>query len=92
MTMGHNSGDVLQKDAQTELKSIIERWERILVDRAEVMETLKELRAESKGRGYDNKAIAALIKIRAADRAKRQEELAILHLYAQAAGMDESLI
>lgn len=83
---GHNSGDVLNQAAQTEVKSIVERWEHLLGERAEIMEHLKELRAEVKGRGHDTKVIGALIKARAADRAKKREFKALLEVYALALG------
>lgn len=84
--IGHNSGEVLNQTAQTELKSLVERWEHLLEERAEIGEHLKELKAESKGRGFDNKVIAAIIKARAADRAKQREFKAVMELYASALG------
>lgn len=89
---GHNSGDILQKSTQTELKSIMERIENQLDERREINESIKEIKAEAKGRGFDPPTIMKLIAIRAKDRAKRQEEVAMLQLYAQAIGLDENLV
>lgn len=83
--IGHNSGDdVLNATAQGQLKSVVQRWENLLAERAEVGENIKELRAEAKGSGFDPTTILAIIRIRAKDRAKLQEQRAILELYASA--------
>jgi len=78
--------DVLNGTAQTQLKSIIERIERLEVEKAEVSEQIKELFAEAKGNGFDVKILRKVIRIRKQDRAKRQEEDAILDLYLAALG------
>ena len=78
--------DVLNATAQGQLKSIIERIERLEVEKAEVAEQIKEVFAEAKGNGFDVKIISKVIRIRKQDRAKRQEEEAILDLYLSAIG------
>jgi uncharacterized protein (UPF0335 family) len=78
--------DVLNESAQGQLKSIIERVERLEVEKAEVSEQIKEVLAEAKGNGFDVKIIRKVIRIRKQDRAKRQEEDAILDLYLSAIG------
>ena len=78
--------DVLNSTAQGQLKSIIERIERLEVEKAEVAEQIKEVFAEAKGNGFDVKIIRKVIRIRKQDRAKRQEEDAILDLYLSAIG------
>jgi uncharacterized protein (UPF0335 family) len=78
--------DVLNESAQGQLKSIIERVERLEVEKAEVSEQIKEVLAEAKGNGFDVKIIRKVIRIRKQDRAKRQEEDAILDLYLAAIG------
>ena len=67
--------DVLNATAQGQLKSIIERIER-----------LEQEKAEAKGNGFDVKIINKVVRIRKQDRAKRQEEEAILDLYLSAIG------
>ena len=47
--------DVLNSTAQGQLKSIIERVERLEVEKAEIMEQIKEVYAEAKGNGFDVK-------------------------------------
>lgn len=78
--------DVLNATAQTQLKSIIERIERLEVEKAEIAEQIKEVFAEAKGNGFDVKVLRKVVRIRKQDRAKRQEEEAILDLYLAAIG------
>jgi uncharacterized protein (UPF0335 family) len=81
-----SSIEVLNGTAQTQLKTVIERIERLEEDKAAVMADLKEVYAEAKGNGFDVKIIRKVVRIRKQDRAKRQEEEAILDLYLSAIG------
>lgn len=85
---GDNTGhpDVLNSAAQGQLKSIIERVERLEQEKAEIAEQIKEVFAEAKGNGFDTKILRKVIRIRKQDRAKRMEEDAILDLYLSAIG------
>jgi uncharacterized protein (UPF0335 family) len=78
--------DVLNSTAQTQLKTIIERIERLEEDKAAIMADLKDVYAEAKGNGFDVKTLRKVVRIRKQDRAKRQEEEAILDLYLSAIG------
>jgi uncharacterized protein (UPF0335 family) len=78
--------DVLNATAQGQLKSIIERIERLEQEKAEVAEQIKEVFAEAKGNGFDVKVLRKVVRIRKQDRAKRMEEEAILDLYLSAIG------
>jgi uncharacterized protein (UPF0335 family) len=78
--------DVLNTTAQGQLKSILERIERLEEDKAAVMADLKEVYAEAKGNGFDTKIIRKVVRIRKQDRAKRQEEEALVDLYLSAIG------
>ncbi len=82
--LGH--ADVLNGAAQTQLKSIIERVERLEQEKAEIAEQIKEVFAEAKGNGFDVKVLRKIVRIRKQDRAKRMEEEAILDLYLAALG------
>lgn len=81
------SPDVLTQAAQGRLNTIVERIERLEEDKAAVMEDIKEVFAEAKGDGYDVKILRKVIRIRKMDKAKRQEEEAILDLYLSALGL-----
>lgn len=78
--------DVLGQAAQGQLKSIIDRIERLEVEKAEIAEQIKEVYAESKGNGFDPKIIKKVVARRKKDRAKLQEEDAIMDLYLSAIG------
>ena len=78
--------EILNGTAQTQLKTIIERIERLEEDKAAIMADQKEVFAEAKGEGYDVKTLRKVLRIRAQDKAKRQEEEAILDLYLSALG------
>ena len=78
--------DILNQTAQGQLKSIIERIERLELDKAAVMEDLKSVYAEAKGNGFDTKILRKVVRLRKQDTAKRQEEDALLDLYLSAIG------
>lgn len=80
------SPDILNATAQGRLRTIIERLERLEEDKAAIMADMKEVFAEAKGEGYDVKILRKVIRIRKQDKAKRQEEDAILDLYMSALG------
>ena len=80
------ASDVLTGQAQGQLKSIVERIERLEEDRTAVLADLKEVYAEAKGTGFDTKILRKVVRVRKQDRAKRQEEEALLDLYLSAIG------
>ena len=81
-----SSLDVLNTTAQTRLKTIIERIERLEEDKAAVAGDIKEVFAEAKGEGFDVKILRKVVRLRKQDKAKRQEEEALLDLYLSAIG------
>ena len=80
------SEDVMGGNAQSQLRSFIERAERLGEERAEVAEQIKEVMAEAKASGFDTKTIKRIIRLRKMDKAKRDEEEALLILYLSALG------
>ncbi len=80
------ASDVLTGHAQGQLKAIIDRIERLEADKAAIGEDLKEVFAEAKGNGFDTKILRKVVRWRKQDKAKRQEEEAILDLYLSALG------
>ena len=78
--------DVLTSTAQSQLKTIVERIERLEEDKAAVANDLKEVYAEAKGNGFDVKTLRKVVRLRKQDKAKRQEEEALLDLYLSAIG------
>jgi uncharacterized protein (UPF0335 family) len=81
-----SSIDVLNSAAQSQLKSVIERIERLEEDKAAVANDLKEVYAEAKGNGFDTKILRKVVRLRKQDKAKRQEEEALVDLYLSAIG------
>ena len=73
--------------AADQLKCLIERIDRLEVEKAGIAGVIKEIYAEAKGNGFDTKAIRKLISLRKKDFDERKEEEAILELYMQALGM-----
>jgi uncharacterized protein (UPF0335 family) len=78
--------DVLGANAQSQLKAIVERIERLHEDARAISQDTAEIYAEAKGNGFDVKIIRKVVKLRSQDKAKRQEEEAILDLYLSAIG------
>ncbi len=83
--IGHNN-DVITGAAQTRLRTIIERVERLEEDKAAIMEDIKEVYAEAKGEGFDVKILRKIVTLRKKDKVKRQEEEAVMALYMEALG------
>jgi len=76
-----------QTIAAGQLRSFIERVERVNEDIEALSDDRKEIFAEARAMGFDCKAIRTLIRLRKKDEAERQEEEAILDLYKSALGM-----
>ena len=73
--------------ARDQLRSIIERIERLEEEKQAIAEDIKEVYAEAKANGYDTKTLRAVVRIRKQDTAERQEQEALLDLYLAALGM-----
>ena len=72
--------------AGDQLKSIVERIERLEEEKKTIADDIKEVYAEAKGNGYDVKVLRKVIAIRKRDANERAEEEAILDLYLRAVG------
>jgi uncharacterized protein (UPF0335 family) len=70
-----------------QLKSIVERIERLTVEKNAIASDIRDIYAESKGNGYIPAAIRAIIKLRAKDASEREEEEHILDTYKRALGL-----
>jgi uncharacterized protein (UPF0335 family) len=73
--------------AKDQLKSIIERIERLEEEKKTISDDIRDVYAESKGNGFDVKALRTIIRLRKQDPNERQEEETILETYMQALGM-----
>ena len=70
-----------------ELRSLIERAEAQIAFNSDGAETLKEIFAEAKNRGYDTAVMRKLIAMRKRKPGEIAEEEAILEIYKSAMGM-----
>ena len=73
--------------AADELRLLIERAERLEEEKKGLMDDIKDVFAEAKGRGYDPKAMKKIMAIRKKKKEEYQEEESILETYMQALGM-----
>lgn len=73
--------------AKDQLKSIIERIERLEEEKASLGGGIKEVYAEAKGHGFDTRILRQLIRLRKLDAAEREEQQALIDLYMAALGM-----
>jgi uncharacterized protein (UPF0335 family) len=73
--------------AKDQLKAIIERIERLEEEKKAISDDIRDVYAESKGNGYDVKALRAIVRLRKQDPNERQEQETIIETYMQALGM-----
>ncbi len=73
--------------AQDQIRTIIERIERMEEEKRAIAEDIKEIYAEAKGNGFDTKVLRKVVAIRKQDASERQEQEALLELYMTALGM-----
>ena len=79
--------DSSQTVAAGQLRSLIERIERLEEEKKTIADDIKDIYAEAKGNGFDTKAIRTIIRLRKQDQAEREEAETILDLYKAALGM-----
>ncbi|MFG1346044.1 DUF2312 domain-containing protein [Xanthobacter autotrophicus DSM 431] len=73
--------------AKEQLKSFIERIERLEEEKKAIADDIKDVFAEAKANGFDVKALRTILKIRKEDVDERKEHEAIVELYLQALGI-----
>jgi uncharacterized protein (UPF0335 family) len=81
--IGHNSGGI----AGDQLRSYIERIERLNEEKAALGADIRDVFAEAKGSGFDVKTMQQAIRLRKLDKDDRDEQEAVLDLYMRALGM-----
>ncbi|WP_138379591.1 DUF2312 domain-containing protein [Luteithermobacter gelatinilyticus] len=69
------------------LRSFIERIERLEEEKKNLAEDIKDVYAEAKANGFDVKIMRQIIKMRKMEDHERQEQEALIDLYASALGM-----
>ncbi|UEM08091.1 DUF2312 domain-containing protein (plasmid) [Skermanella rosea] len=73
--------------AADQLRSYIERIERLEEEKAGLGADIRDVFAEAKGNGFDNKAMREVLKLRKLEAAERDEREHMLDLYLAALGM-----
>lgn len=83
----NDSSNLPQGIAVNQLRSYIERIERLEEEKKAIAEDIKDLYTSLKGEGFDQKAVKEIIKLRKQEDHKRQEAEAMIALYKEALGM-----
>lgn len=84
MNMGHNSKMI---SAAQQLRSFIERVERLSEEKATIQKDITAVFAEAKSSGFDPKILRKVLAFRKKDPAEREQEQSMLDLYLAALGM-----
>lgn len=73
--------------AAAQLRSFVERIERLEEEKAALGSDIRDLYAEAKSSGYDPKTLRKVIALRKQDATERRDEEAVLATYMHALGM-----
>ena len=73
--------------AHGQLRTIVERIERLEEEKKTIAGDIKEVYAEAKGNGFDVKILRKVISLRKKDEAERSEEESMIDVYLAALGM-----
>jgi uncharacterized protein (UPF0335 family) len=73
--------------ANGQLRTIVERIERLEEEKKTISGDIKEVYAEAKGNGFDIKILRKVISLRKKDASERQEEESMIDVYLAALGM-----
>ncbi len=75
------------KFAKGQLKSLVERIEKLEEEKKALSEDIREVYAEAKGVGFDVKALRTVVRLRMQDGEERKEHEALVDLYRDALGL-----
>lgn len=73
--------------AADELRLLIERIERLEEEKKATADDIRDVYGEAKARGYDTKAMRAVVRLRKMETHQRQEMDALLETYRAALGL-----
>ncbi len=73
--------------ASEQLRSFIERVERLEEEKAGLTAGIRDVYAEAKGNGFDPKIMRTIVKLRKLTEADREEQDSLTDLYMRALGM-----
>lgn len=83
--------ETVNNHAKEQLKSYVERIERLEEEKAALSGDIKELFDQAKSQGFDTKVLRALIRLRKQDPDDRSQYEAVLVTYMHALGMQSDL-
>lgn len=88
-SIGHNSEteSAVTKFSKDQLRTIVERIERMEEEKKTISDDIRDIYAEAKGSGYDAKTLRTIVRMRKQDANERQEAETILETYMHALGM-----
>ena len=75
------------KTTQDQLKTYVQRIERLEEEKSAIGTDIKEVYSEAKGNGYDAKTLRKVISLRKMEPSEREEADALLELYMNALGL-----
>ena len=70
-----------------QLKTVVDRIERLEAEKAGIASDIKDIYAEAKGNGFDVKILRKVIALRKIDVVERVEQETLIDTYMQALGM-----
>jgi len=73
--------------AKDQLKTFVERVERLEEEKKALSDDIRDVYAEAKGNGFDVKTLRVVVRLRKQDTNERKEQEAILETYLHALGM-----
>ncbi len=73
--------------AKDQLKSIVERIEKLEEEKKATSDDIRDVYAEAKGNGFDAKALRTIVRMRKMDVDERREQQDVLDTYLHALGM-----
>ena len=85
--VGHPMGDAAHAVAKEQLRSIVERIERLEEEKKSIADDIKDVYAEAKANGFDAKVLRKVVALRKRDADERAEEEMVLDTYLHALGM-----
>ena len=85
--MSEENEDNVETSGAAQLRSFIERIERLEEQKKDVSDDIKDVYGELKGVGFDAKAVRQVIKLRKQDKTEREAQEAILDTYLVSLGM-----
>jgi uncharacterized protein (UPF0335 family) len=72
--------------AKGQLKTLVQRIERLEEEKKALSEDIREVYAEARANGFDVKALRVVVRLRKQDSEERKEHEAMVQLYREALG------